>query len=113
MASSPTPESSAFERSPITDTIRIPLLPDNDRLWLSVGATYAVTSAISLDFAYSHIFVKDAPIAISPTSGNPWYNPVSPISYFGNASAHVDIVSVALKYRFDASAPTIKQRYTK
>ena len=29
-----------YEKSPITDDVRIPLLPDNDRYWLSIGGTY-------------------------------------------------------------------------
>lgn len=29
-----------LEKSPITDGVRIPLLPDNDRYWASVGGTY-------------------------------------------------------------------------
>jgi long-chain fatty acid transport protein len=87
-----------YEISPITDDVRIPLLPDNDRTWLSVGATYKVTNALSLDFAYSHLFVKDTSIDISSTT-NPWYTGVA---YVGTVASHIDIVSVALKYRFDA-----------
>src|SRR6185503_15800859 len=30
----------AYEISPISDQVRIPLLPDNDRIWLSGGLTY-------------------------------------------------------------------------
>jgi long-chain fatty acid transport protein len=93
----------AYEISPITDQVRIPLLPDNDRIWLSMGATYRITKALTADFAYSHIFVKDAPIDVGP--GNPSFNPALPIVYIGTANSHIDIVSLALKYRWDDPAP--------
>jgi long-chain fatty acid transport protein len=35
-----------YEKSPITDDVRIPLLPDNDRYWLSAGGTYKLTPKI-------------------------------------------------------------------
>ena len=99
-----------FEKSPITDQVRTPRLPDNDRTWLSLGASYQVTKKLGLDFAYSHLFVKSTPINISAGSGNPWFNG---ITYVGDVSSHVDIISVALKYRWDDPAPPVKQGYFK
>src|SRR5581483_7574834 len=46
-----------YEKSPITDQVRIPLLPDNDRLWLSTGLSYKANKWLTLDVAYSHAFV--------------------------------------------------------
>ena len=66
-----------FEKSPITDDVRMPLLPDNDRLWLSAGGTYQWSPKISFDLAYSHLFVKSTPINITAASGNPWFTGVS------------------------------------
>ncbi|HTM74019.1 MAG TPA: outer membrane protein transport protein [Pseudolabrys sp.] len=94
-----------YEKSPVSDTVRIPILPDNDRFWLSAGASYKINRALSFDIAYSHLFVKDAPIDISPASGNPWFDGVV---YQGNVKAHVDIVSLALRYRWDEPAPVVK-----
>ena len=99
-----------FEKSPITDAVRTPRLPDNDRTWLSVGATYQWTPKMSLDFAYSHLFVKSTHVDVSAASGNPGFTGVT---YIGDVSAHVDIVSVALKYRFDDPPAPIKQGYFK
>jgi long-chain fatty acid transport protein len=36
-------------------------------------------------------------------AGNPWF--VAPFTYSGDVSSHIDIVSVALKYRWDNPAP--------
>jgi long-chain fatty acid transport protein len=48
---------------------RFPNIPDNNRLWLSVGASYKYTEAMTIDVAYSHIFVQDGSFtrdAVSP-----------------------------------------------
>jgi long-chain fatty acid transport protein len=94
-----------FEKSPITDQVRTPLLPDNDRIWLSIGGTYKWSNKLSFDAAYSHIFVKDTPINLSAASGNPSFNGVT---YIGSANSHVDIISVGLKYRWDEPAAPAK-----
>lgn len=87
-----------FERSPVSDQVRTPTVPDNDRTWLSVGLTYQITKAAAIDLAYSHLFVKDTSINISAASGNPWFNGVT---YIGGIDSHIDLVSLALKYRWN------------
>jgi long-chain fatty acid transport protein len=91
-----------FEKSPITDDVRIPLLPDNDRFWLSAGGTYQWSPKLSFDLAYTHLFVKSTPINVTAASGNPWWDG---IDYVGTVDSHVDIISVAMKYRWDNPAP--------
>ncbi|MGH6726386.1 MAG: OmpP1/FadL family transporter [Pseudolabrys sp.] len=100
-----------FERSPITDDVRTPRLPDNDRTWLSVGASYKYNKKMTFDFAYSHLFVKDTSISIAPGTDNPWYNGL--ITYNGTVDSHVDIISVAMHYRWDEPAAPAKQGYFK
>jgi long-chain fatty acid transport protein len=98
----------AFEKSPITDDVRTPRLPDNDRFWIAIGGSYQLTPKIALDAAYTHIFIKDTPIDISATSGNPWYN--GTVAYVGSVDARVDIISVALHYRWDTPAVPEKKK---
>ena len=43
----------------------MPLIPDNDRFWASLGATWQVFRGLHFDLAYSHIWVKDPSINIS------------------------------------------------
>jgi long-chain fatty acid transport protein len=86
-----------FERSPIDDRTRSVRLPDNDRIWLSAGATYNWSERLAIELAYSHIFVDDAAINIVP--GNPTFNPALG-TFVGEANANVDILSVGLRYRF-------------
>jgi long-chain fatty acid transport protein len=102
-----------YEISPVTDQVRIPLLADDDRIWASVGATWQVWKGFSFDLAYTHIWIKDAPINISATSGNPWFRPAVPIAYTGNADGHVDILSLALVFRWGAPEPAPRPIITK
>ena len=41
-----------YEISPISDEVRNVALPDNDRIWLSVGASTKLTDRITVDLAY-------------------------------------------------------------
>jgi long-chain fatty acid transport protein len=100
-----------YEISPITDQVRTPRLPDNDRFWLSVGASWKVFKGVHFDLAYSHLWVKDPTINITAASGNPWFN--GSVSYVGDVDAHVDIISGALVWRFDDIEPTAKKPYMK
>jgi long-chain fatty acid transport protein len=96
-----------YEVSPVTDTVRVPLIPDNNRLWLSTGATFAVAPNVMLDFAYSHIFVQDSSINISPVSGNPSCVVAGPVcvsgTYIGTVSSSIDILSVGLRYKWNGA----------
>lgn len=88
----------AYEISPVTDAVRSTRLPDADRLWLSVGASYEVMERFTINASYSRVFVKDARIAIGP--GHPAFNGV--ITYNGTSKAHVDILSIGLTSRWGA-----------
>lgn len=92
-----------YEISPIDTAVRTPRLPDANRTWVSVGLTHAFTSKLKVDFAYSHVFIDKAKIAIGPGTGNPWYN--GAVSYFGTASGAIDIISIGLKYQFGTPQP--------
>jgi len=96
----------AWDQSPITDGTRGTRLPDADRLWVSAGATYKCNEQLGLEFAYSHIFLKDALINLSATSGNPTFNPGLG-TFIGTASQEVDIFSIGLRYRFLPPAPPV------
>jgi long-chain fatty acid transport protein len=100
----------AYELSPVSDTVRNPAVPDDDRFWLSVGATYKYSAKTSVDFAYSHVFVKSAPINLVDTS-NPSF---SGTVYTGSVSSQIDIISVGLHYRWDEPpAPVTSKLYHK
>jgi len=93
--------------------VRTPRLPDNDRFWVSVGAGWVKRRGFTADVAYSHLWVKDPSINISAASGNPWFNPAVPITYIGDVNAHVDILSIGIRYRWDTPAPVKSALITK
>ena len=47
----------AYEISPVTDQYRTTALPDNDRVWVGIGAKWAVSKQSTLDFGYAHLFI--------------------------------------------------------
>jgi long-chain fatty acid transport protein len=102
-----------YEISPVSDRVRTPILPDNDRIWLSAGASYRILPNFIMDVGYSHIWVKDPNINISAASGNPWFNPLTGITYTGNASVGINIYSVGFRYMFDAPPPPVAPLMTK
>jgi long-chain fatty acid transport protein len=102
-----------YETSPITDQVRMPILPDNDRVWLSAGFSYKVLPNFITDVGFSHVFVKDSNINISATSGNPWFNPAVPLPYVGTASGSLNIISIGFRYLFDTPPPPLTKLVTK
>ena len=94
-----------YEKSPITDAVRTPRLPDNDRFWLSGGATASLSRSLKLDVAYTHLFVRDTPIAVVP--GNPSFS-AGLGAYVGSVKSNVDIIMVALRYSMYEPAPMPK-----
>ena len=89
-----------YEISPVTDQVRTPLIPDADRFWASVGASYVIIKGLKADVAYSHVYEPNASINISPTSGNPWFATTG-ITYIGNARSHADIISLGVNWKWD------------
>lgn len=91
-----------WEQSPIYDAIRQVSLPDADRTYLGVGASYQINPQMSVDFAYAHVFTPNAPINILP--GNIGYVGVP---FVGAASTSVNMVSATFNMHFDKPAPLI------
>jgi long-chain fatty acid transport protein len=87
----------AYEESPIDTEVRSTRLPDNDRIWASVGASYQWNNKLSFDIAYTHIFAKETDIRILP--GHQDYEEGLP--FVADVDSAVDIVSVGLRYRWD------------
>ena len=90
-----------YERSPVTDHVRTPRLPDNDRVWLAAGLSHRISPNVTFDIAYSRIIVRDTHIDVSAASGNPWFN--GTVTYSGDVNAHVDIFSVGIRWAGSAS----------
>lgn len=85
----------AFDQSPSPNDTRTPRVPDQDRTWVSFGLQYAVSNSSSLDFGYTHLFVKEAAINLSTAD--------SANTFRGNLSGSFDIGTdvFVLQYRMN------------
>ncbi len=70
----------AYEKSPVPDATRSVRASDNDRYWLSLGASYKFSDNMTANLAYSHVFMEDGDTLVPATS----------------FKQHLDIVSVGL-----------------
>ncbi len=55
----------AYDETPTTDASRDFRLPDSDRYWLSVGASYQLSDSITLSGSYTHLFFGGSNVAHS------------------------------------------------
>lgn len=82
----------AFDESPTPNAaLRSSRLPDADRSWMSLGVSYQVDQRYSIDFGYSHLFVRDVSIdRLGATQDR----------LTGDYDSSADIVSLQLNARF-------------
>jgi long-chain fatty acid transport protein len=81
----------AYDPTPVKDRFRTPRIPDEDRVWLSFGTNVKVSAASSMDFAYAHLFVKDASINDTASgAGTLW----------GSYDNDVNVITAQLNYSF-------------
>jgi long-chain fatty acid transport protein len=86
----------AFDESPVPDRTRTPRIPDNDRLWISFGLTYAPTADLELAFGYTHIFLSDSKVQLQASDpGN-----LGRGNLFGEVKSSIDLFSAQLLWRF-------------
>ena len=52
----------AYDETPTTDEFRSPRIPDADRIWGSVGASYRLSDSMKMDFAYSLLVPSDSTV---------------------------------------------------
>jgi len=73
------------------------ILPDDDRLWLSFGATMKLTESTKVDIGYSHLFIDDSPIC----QPQPDCDPANPATRFlGDGDGDIDIVTIGVTHNW-------------
>jgi long-chain fatty acid transport protein len=90
----------AFDETPIPNaSLRTPRIADEDRIWVAVGATYAVSDHLSFDLGYTHLFVDDPEIDyVSNFPNTPHAGDSSLLR--GQYDASVDIISAQVNVAF-------------
>jgi len=74
---------------------RTPRIPDEDRIWLALGAGYKLSKKASFDLGYAHLFINDPKIDKTPTAEDQLRGGLK-----GTYDAHIDIVSAQLTVTF-------------
>jgi long-chain fatty acid transport protein len=83
----------AYDESPVPNlTMRTARLPDNDRTWVSIGASYAMSDRLQFDAGYTHLFIPDTSIARTGSTGS---------VLKGRYESDADLLSAQVRYRFD------------
>lgn len=95
----------AFDESPVPSASkRSPRVPDADRTWFSLGATWHYTPTLSFDFGYAHLFVDDPKLkgvsdnhdpTLTFPAGTTGFHSVS-----GEYDSSVDILSAQVNWKF-------------
>ena len=81
----------AFDKSPVSNAYRTARVPDQDRTWLAIGASYTVLPGMTVDAGYAHVFVKDSRIRETSSTGD---------VLTGRYSNSIDIVSLGTRMKF-------------
>ena len=88
----------AYDQSPVRNPeSRLTTLPDNDRIWFSVGAKYNLNKQHSLNVAYSHVHIKDASIRQTGTGGTTVDSDVKSSARY---KSHANILGLQYNYLF-------------
>jgi len=83
----------AYDQTPIKSaTDRTPRIPGNDRTWLSFGAGYKISTDMTIDVGYSHLFISDTDINNTDASFGHTVK--------GTYQADVDILSAQASFKF-------------
>jgi long-chain fatty acid transport protein len=84
----------AWEKSPIQNADqRLTLLPDSDRIWTTVGASYKYSEATTIDFSYAHIFFEDSHLTRGTVAP-------SPVILDADVQNSADIISVGMRTKW-------------
>lgn len=83
----------AYDQAAVDTEHRTFRIPDTDRYWTSVGASYNMSDRVALNMNYTHIFAKDARTVEDDA-------PLTSGVVAGEFDAHVNIVTAGVTFKF-------------
>lgn len=88
-----------FDRTPTQDGFRDTTVPDSNRLWLGLGATWRHSKATSVDFAFNHVFFRNTTVDATRTffDGTP---AMTSVRTRGGVTAVVNTIALAGRWSF-------------
>lgn len=87
----------AWDQTPVRESTRLPRVPDEDRIWLSLGVQWKPTQDSAVDVGYAHLFVKDASVN---NNGGDLVSQTLKGTLIGEYENSVDILGVQYSTRF-------------
>ena len=90
----------AFDESPVPADKRSISIPDQDRIWLSLGATYAFNDNTSVDMGISYMHGKKVTIREGVDLAATGANNGIPVPYLFDASGKAWLYGASFNYRF-------------
>lgn len=89
----------AFDQSPVDDAHRTPRIPDGDRTWFSLGASYEYSKRTTIDVGYTHIIAPDSYLNLSAGT-NPSGDNFFRGTLTGKYKIGANILAVGMRYKF-------------
>jgi long-chain fatty acid transport protein len=83
----------AYDQAAVDTEHRTFRIPDTDRYWTSLGATYNMSDRVAFNMNYTHIFADDARVDEDDA-------PVTSGAVSGEFEAHVNIVTAGVTFKF-------------
>lgn len=95
----------AYDKTPVpSEDKRLATMPDNDRIWFSLGGNYKLNKQSSLDVAYSYIKIQDGSANVNGYCGGSAPREVNCVSSYTKGSAdykaYANLLGVQYNYRF-------------
>ncbi|OSQ31576.1 OmpP1/FadL family transporter [Thalassospira sp. MCCC 1A03138] len=81
----------AYDQTPISDEYRSVRIPDSNRYWLSLGASYKVADWADVSLGYTHIFAHNSTVNHTETNVG---------TFRGEYESEVDIIALQAKFQF-------------
>jgi long-chain fatty acid transport protein len=84
-----------YDTTPTVDAWRDTTVPDANRLWLGVGATWTIRPKLTVDFAFNHVFFRDTRINLTrqlPGGGS--------FTVRGDVSSVVNTLAASINYAY-------------
>lgn len=85
----------AFDKSAVDDAHRTPRIPDNDRKWVSLGLSYALSKKTSFDVGYSRLFIADGKVNLTAAGDN-----ITRGNLSGTIKSSINILGASMRYSF-------------
>ncbi|WP_373433287.1 outer membrane protein transport protein [Vibrio anguillarum] len=89
----------AYDTSAVDDKNRTATIPETDRTWLSIGASYVATPQLTLDAGFTYIFAKDATINEPRDASDATSSQIGG-AFNGEVTGNVWLIGVQANYRF-------------